>query len=211
MSDKLIQIIDKKINLFLRPNKADFGFELDKLHRPLTSYDLNNINSILEEYSTLKARTINNQFDEIIKIIKLTIIESGIDNTPDISDSIIGLIDKKFNPEKHIEGLSKFLEALKRKFAGMGAVFNPSNYRLDLIIPVHEVLIKTRIRENTNKLRAELDILCLKADQENPANKKSLKKFYKGAIFQPNFFGIGWDFNDTISRIKNWWAGRKWK
>jgi hypothetical protein len=53
MSDKLLKIIEKKIDLFIQPSFVDLGFKISALLKPLKPVDLKKLSSIIEEFTSI--------------------------------------------------------------------------------------------------------------------------------------------------------------
>ena len=101
MSDKLLQIIEKKVDLFISPSFVDLGFKTSNLIKPMKPDDLGRISSIIDKFILIVGQTINYHSEETIKIIKTALIESGIEVTQELSDRILKLTDSKINTPKY--------------------------------------------------------------------------------------------------------------
>ena len=165
MSDKLLQIIEKKVDLFISPSFVDLGFKTSNLIKPMKPDDLRRISSIIDKFILIVGQTINYHSEETIKIIKTALIESGIEVTQELSDRILKLTDSKINTPKYLDRFPNLLGMIGRHYSRLGIKFDRSKYRLDISLTKYEVLVKNLVRRNSEKLKTELNILCLSTSQ----------------------------------------------
>ena len=212
MSDKLLKIIEKKIDLFIQPSFVDLGFKISALIKPLKPVDLNKLSSIIDEFTSIIGQTINYHSEEIIKIIKTALMDSGIEVTKRLSNNILKINDSRNDKSKYLDRLPNFLEMIGRHYSRMGIRFDQSKYRIDIASSKYEAMVKTLVRRNSEKLKTEMDILCLSVSPKGPvevSKKLTINDVNKAVDLKPNFFGIGLNLNYLISRVKQWWSNKK--
>ena len=212
MSDKLLKIIEKKIDLFIQPSFVDLGFKISALLKPLKPVDLKKLSSIIEEFTSIVGQRINYHHEEIIKIIKTTLMDSGIEVTKRLSNNILKINDSRNDKSQYLDRLPNFLEMIGRHYSRMGIRFDQSKYRIDIASTKYEAMVKTLVRRNSEKLKTEMDILCLSASTKGLAvvsKKITINDVNKAVDLKPNFCGIGLNLNYLISRVKQWWSNKK--
>ena len=139
-------------------------------------------------------------------------IESGIEVTQELSDRILKLTDSKINTLKYLDRFPNLLGMIGRHYSRMGIKFDRSKYRLDISLTKYEVLVKNLVRRNSEKLKTELNILCLSTSQKysgKVSTKLTMNDANKTIDLKPNLFGIGLNLNYLIPRFKEWWGNRK--
>lgn len=206
MTINLEQIIEKKLDLFLRSSFSDYGFKSTNLIKPLTQNDFKRIRSTFDDFISLTAETINQHSSETIRIIKSSIIESGAVVTDSFALKIIEISNSKVFVSKYLDKLPIFIGSIHRHYARMGYNFEKSKFRLDLVNARYEALVKNLVRRHDEILKSELDLLLLsspKITQSEKSEKITLGDANKAIDLKPNFFGLGINFNYIFSRIKD--------
>ena len=165
MSDKLLQIIEKQIDLYLEPSFVDLGIECSNLIQTLTPGDLKKYSDVIDDFLSLIVNSINSHFREITTIIKKILNEYEVQITQDISDNIYNSSTSKLKAYEHLSRFSEPLEMIHMHFSRMGFKFDKSKYSNGLSPAKYEIAIKESIRRNSEKLKSELDILCFSSSQ----------------------------------------------
>ena len=101
---------------------------------------------------------------------------------------------------------------LGRHYSRMGIRFDQSKYRIDIASSKYEAMVKTLVRRNSEKLKTEMDILCLSASTKclsEVSKKLTINDVNNAVDLKPNFFGIGLNLNYLILRVKQWWTNKK--
>jgi hypothetical protein len=193
MAINLEEIIEKKLDLFLRPSFSDYGFKSSELIKPLMPDDIKRIRSSFDNFISLTAETINQHSSEAIRIIKSSIIESGAVVTDPFVLKIVKISNSKIFTSKYLEKLPNFIGSIKRHYARMGCDFEKSKFRLDLVNARYEALVKNLVRSHDEKLKSELDLLLLssqKITQSEKFEKITFGDANKAIDLKPNIFGV---------------------
>ena len=198
MTEKIIEIINSKIDIFLKPGLADLGFDTSNLITNLKPEDLKKIDSTLKDFTSIVGKSINNLSEKIVQTVKIVILESNIQLSQDLSAKIHDLVGSKLYFEIFEKRFKIFIESIDRHYQRMGIVPQWGNYRLDLSSTKYEAFIKTILRKNLIQLNSELELIRLLKEP-----KDVQEDFLNNAVdLKPNFFGLGLNVNYIISKIK---------
>jgi hypothetical protein len=173
--DAILNIIEKKIDLYFKPSLTDMGFKTGRLISNLKPPEFKNIGIIINDFTSIVATTIDAQMQKIIEIIKTTINESKIQFNEELKNSISDLCKYRINEKNYIKRFSPFIDSIERHCLRYGSTrFDKTDNSINLLAAKFEALIKTKVRSCNENIKTELNIISFanKFDKNSNAVNK---------------------------------------
>jgi len=168
--DELLNIIEKKLDLYFKPSLSDMSLKTAPLISNLKPPEFKNTGAIINDFISTVVTTIDAQTHKFIEIIKIVINQSKIQFNEELRSGILELCKYRINEENYSKRFSPFIDNIERHCLRYGCTrFDKNDNSIQLLATKFEALTTTKIRSCNESLKSELDILLF--------SKKSDKTF----------------------------------
>ena len=204
MSEESLHLLESRLARLQSEHESRL---LSVSQEPLKKFDPTRMKTFSESLS-FYAESASAELANHIKLVSQEVIthveQLMVPISSDLMSSVLSSAERTLDSSLYLRRFKLFEEAMLRKGRSYGLHLDEWGMGTDIITSLHHVGTENCIREALSALKDALELIRLRsnkynftATEHNESNLEQANRFIK---LEPNFFGIGINFNYLIRR-----------